>query len=105
MVNVGRILGAAARRVGHQVGKRVGGLVMGKKGAKMGYKLGGKAGDMAAKVAKAPVEGAVKSVLGSFKKGGHVHRTGNYKLHKGEYVVPTRPTHKQKKIILRKIRK
>lgn len=28
-------------------------------------------------------------VLGSFKKGGKVKKTGNYKLHKGENVVPT----------------
>jgi hypothetical protein len=104
MVNIGKFVGAAARRVGHQIGKRVGGMVMGKKGAKMGYNLGGKAGDAVGKMAKPIVAGAAKSVLGSFKKGGHVHRTGHYKLHKGEYVVPNHPTHKQKKTILRKIK-
>lgn len=31
---------------------------------------------------------AVKDVLGSFKKGGTVKKTGNYKLHEGEEVVP-----------------
>lgn len=33
------------------------------------------------------VQGAIK---GQFKKGGPVPETGNYKLHKGEYVIPTR---------------
>lgn len=27
-------------------------------------------------------------ILGGFKKGGKVKKTGNYKLHKGERVVP-----------------
>ena len=27
-------------------------------------------------------------VMGSFKKGGTVKRTGNYRLHRGEKVVP-----------------
>lgn len=30
----------------------------------------------------------IVNVIGSFKKGGKVKRTGNYKLHKGEVVVP-----------------
>lgn len=28
-------------------------------------------------------------VIGSFKKGGKVKRTGKYRLHKGEYVLTT----------------
>ena len=30
--------------------------------------------------------------LGSFKKGGHVHRTGLYLMHKGEHVRPAKNT-------------
>lgn len=30
----------------------------------------------------------VGRILGGFKKGGRVKKTGNYKLHKGERVVP-----------------
>lgn len=33
--------------------------------------------------------GAVR-VLGSFKKGGRVKKTGCYRLHKGEYVIRKR---------------
>lgn len=36
-------------------------------------------------------EAQKKQILGSFKKGGTVPKTGNYKLHKGETVVPTDP--------------
>jgi hypothetical protein len=32
----------------------------------------------------------VNAVQGSFKKGGHVAKTGLYKLHKGETVVPNK---------------
>jgi hypothetical protein len=31
-----------------------------------------------------------RELLGSFKKGGHVKKTGIYKLHKGEEVVPAK---------------
>lgn len=30
------------------------------------------------------------NILGSFRKGGRVKKTGTYKLHKGETVVPTK---------------
>ncbi len=31
-----------------------------------------------------------RELLGSFKKGGHVKKTGVYKLHKGEEVIPAK---------------
>jgi hypothetical protein len=34
----------------------------------------------------------MKEVLGSFKQGGTVPATGNYKLHKGEKVIPVEMT-------------
>jgi hypothetical protein len=39
-------------------------------------------------VMNTPVAQGVAKVLGSFKKGGEVPETGNYKLHEGEEVVP-----------------
>ena len=39
-----------------------------------------------------------QAILGSFKKGGSVPATGNYKLHKGETVVATDPTHAMENI-------
>jgi len=38
-------------------------------------------------------------VLGSFKKGGKVKKTGKYKLHKGEMVVPAKKVKKMKKVM------
>lgn len=38
-----------------------------------------------------------QKVLGSFKQGGTVPKTGNYKLHKGEKVVPQESTSLYKK--------
>lgn len=35
-------------------------------------------------------------IIGSFKKGGKVKKTGNYKLHKGEKVVPVKKVKKGK---------
>jgi hypothetical protein len=34
------------------------------------------------------VASAKQQIMGSFKKGGEVPKTGNYKLHEGEQVVP-----------------
>lgn len=39
-------------------------------------------------VMNSPVAQGAKAILGSFKKGGTVPETGNYKLHEGEEVVP-----------------
>lgn len=40
----------------------------------------------------------VGGVMGSFKKGGHVNKTGVYKLHEGEEVIP------KKKAMARKMK-
>lgn len=40
-----------------------------------------------------------KKLLGSFKKGGKVKKTGKYKLHKGEVVVPVKKVKKMKKVM------
>lgn len=37
-----------------------------------------------------PVRGYGRPLLGSFKKGGKVKKTGVYKLHKGERVMATK---------------
>jgi hypothetical protein len=34
-----------------------------------------------------------KETMGSFKRGGKVRRTGLYKLHKGERVIPAHKSH------------
>lgn len=39
-----------------------------------------------------------EKALGSFKQGGTVPKTGTYKLHKGETVVATDPTHARENI-------
>jgi hypothetical protein len=43
--------------------------------------------------------GGEDSMLGSFKKGGTVPKTGVYKLHKGEKVIPAAPAPKVKQYI------
>ena len=43
---------------------------------------------MKSAVMNSPVAQGAKAILGSFKKGGTVPETGNYKLHEGEEVVP-----------------
>lgn len=44
-----------------------------------------------------PVGKMIKdTLLGSFKKGGKVKKTGNYKLHKGEKVVPAKKVKKER---------
>lgn len=37
------------------------------------------------------------NVLGNFEKGGTVKKTGLYKLHKGEKVIPAKKTERKKK--------
>ena len=49
---------------------------------------GGAAGAVKKAVMNTPVAQGVSKILGSFKKGGEVPETGNYKLHEGEEVVP-----------------
>lgn len=50
---------------------------------------------------KIDVSGMVKP-LGSFKKGGKVKKTGAYKLHKGEVVVPSKKVSALAKMASRK---
>lgn len=45
---------------------------------------------------------AGKKVLGSYKKGGKVKKTGTYKLHKGEIVMPKKMMMKGNKMKGRK---
>lgn len=114
----GKIYGQAiGGAVGKEVGKKVGTELAGKPGGAVGGAIGGIAGKEGGKIAgryggwavgkaihKARTDGipiaksaaaGVKEVgknyvkaLGSFKKGGKVHKTGHYLLHKGEFVVP-----------------
>lgn len=72
-----------ATKFGHSVGAHIGGKIGGKIGLpKTGAKYGGKLGaTIASKAARAT------PILGSLKKGGKIHKTGLYRLHKGELVL------------------
>lgn len=66
--------------------------------AKTAARVGGKilngvgtAVDTGTKIAK------IAAVLGSFKHGGKVQKTGLYKLHKGEFVIPLKGQGKKSK--------
>lgn len=79
-----------ARNVGQYGGAALGGLIggrfgFGKEGIEFGTTYGKQLGDFASRqlVQHMPI-------LGSFQKGGRVHKTGAYILHKGEKVVPVR---------------
>lgn len=72
---------AAGSGIGSSIGKRIGRL-FGRRGKRIGKNLGGVIGGY--------YGGAAGEILGSFKKGGRVKRTGHYLLHKGELVVPVR---------------
>lgn len=43
-----------------------------------------------------PPDQGMRPLLGSFKKGGKVKKTGNYKLHKGERVISLKKAMKGK---------
>lgn len=80
-----KIAGMAGSYVGAKIGGAVGRVASGKKGARYGKIAGKLIGGYAAS------EGAkMIPIIGSFKKGGRVKRTGAYLLHKGEHVVPAR---------------
>jgi len=80
-----------ATKFGKSVGGHIGGLAgkalgspigLPNTGTKLGTKYGAKlGGSIAKKLARAT------PVLGSLKKGGKIHKTGLYKLHKGELVL------------------
>lgn len=61
-------------------------------GGMLGGLMGPDNSKAAAATARAETEAIVQKmggpVMGSFERGGIVPRTGNYKLHKGEAVVP-----------------
>lgn len=66
-------------------------------GGKLGKAIGGRKGKIVGRVAGSIIGGHFGAaggmlipVIGSFKKGGKVKRTGAYILHKGEHVVPVR---------------
>lgn len=66
--------------LGGILGSRIG---FASEGAKLGTQYGGKIASYGVKklIERMPL-------LGSFKKGGHVKKTGAYLLHKGEKVIP-----------------
>lgn len=79
-----------SRKIGNYGGGIVGSILGGKvgfalKGASLGSEYGTKIAEYGAKklIQHMPI-------LGSFKKGGKVKKTGAYILHKGEKVVPTK---------------
>ena len=92
-------------KYGGKAGKMVGGMVGAKLGSPMGATgqfFGRKAGEYVGKRlgqagARTIQKGAVK-VIASLKKGGKIRKTGLYRLHKGERVIPYhRKSHQKKK--------
>lgn len=88
---VAKVGGAIGKHLGAEAGARLGSAIGGYQGAKIGGRLGGQAGKFVGKtVAKQgtiAVNKGAEKVAGSMKKGGHVRKTGLYRLHKGEYVL------------------
>lgn len=100
----GKAIGGA---IGKEGGKFIGNKIGGKYGGAVGGAIGGEAGKIGGQyagryggyaagkgyhytkpIAVSAASGTKEVILGSFKKGGKVHKTGNYLLHKGEYVIP-----------------
>lgn len=78
-----------SRGLGKYAGAGVGGIAGGKFGfAAQGAYYGAKYGSMLAEYGAKRLVQAVP-ILGQFKKGGRVNKTGAYILHKGEKVIPT----------------
>lgn len=83
-------LGAVGAAVGERVGRRV--------GHKIGKAAGSSLGAIAAKsYEKIPI-------IGSMSKGGPIHKTGLYRLHKGEYVVSKKKAQQINQVLRRKRR-
>ncbi len=89
--------GKIGKIVGKEGGKYVGREIAGKKGAKVGGEIGGIVGEVAGEAIAREAPKIYKrmktrqtqgGVIASMKKGGHIRRTGLYRLHKGEYVLP-----------------
>jgi hypothetical protein len=77
-------MGIVATIVGGEVGHHIGKKVFGKGKsikARVGRSIARNAGRIAANYVP---------ILGSFKRGGRVKKTGAYLLHKGERVIPKR---------------
>lgn len=74
------IVAKIGRMVGHEVGKKYFGKGHSLK-AKIGRGIARNIGSTAARMIP---------VIGSFRKGGHVKKTGAYILHKGERVIPAK---------------
>lgn len=92
------------KRAGAQGGKFVGKKIGGKQGGKIGYKVGHKIGDkVGGKLGTMAGKAAETAIIASMKKGGHVHKTGNYRLHKGEYVLPTKLKHRDIRVIRQRV--
>lgn len=78
--HLGKLVGG---KVGRKIGSKVGGLIGARKiGRDAGERLLGRAGRNIARSAA-----AATPILGSFKRGGKIKKTGLYRLHKGEYVI------------------
>lgn len=112
---IGGAAGASAgSQLGGSLGKKFGGTIGHITGKKVNqaydkqkntdeFKQVAKATEPA-RTALAPVmkesRATAKEVIGSFKKGGSVKRTGHYLLHKGEYVVPNQKKGKRRHVII-----
>lgn len=102
---VGGAVGGIVGKTAGSYGGQYGGYAVGK-----GYHYGRKDGVPIAKtVVKSFAETPImrpavmphgSAVIGSFKKGGRVKKTGNYLLHKGEYVVPNQKKGKRRHILV-----
>ena len=80
--------GIGGTTLGALLGSRVG---FGREGAEFGGKHGGRVAEFATKKLLQHFP-----ILGSFKKGGRIPRTGAYLMHKGERVVPVKKARRHK---------
>lgn len=102
-ITAGATMGSkGGKKIGHLIGKSIGRTFGGKKGGEKGYKIAGGIGSTLGYLGGAM---GTAAIIASLKKGGPIRRTGIYRLHKGEYVVPKKPSKKQRKTILKKIKK
>lgn len=85
---MGIITNAAGRLFGEYVGSKIVGkavkTVTGRR-SKFAKKIGGALGGDFGSLSSSGIP-----IIGSFKKGGKVKKTGAYILHKGERVIPVR---------------
>jgi hypothetical protein len=83
-----RYAGHAGGAVGGYAGGKIGGKIGGSYGAALGTKAGHYLGKKAAKAGARAAKAGVQKVIASLKKGGRIRKTGLYRLHKGERVIP-----------------